>query len=332
MDIQKTSNWQIEDLGTIEDYVYDIETDNHMFFANDILVHNSNYMELFDILEKFYQIKPDGTRNEATDFIDKFCHSIEDNALTPLFAKVVKETNAKENTMAMDREAIAIPYKKTGHCGLWVAKKRYYLLIDDMEDFRYEEPHEKIMGLYSVTSTCPQFVKPIYNKVMHDIVSEGVDTARKTIKDFKKVFYSKTVEEIAFPKSVSSVFKFMNPDTSLPWEGEWTDPDANKTRNGGIPINSKASIYYNYLIVKYGLEKKYQFIKDGDHIKYCYLKENPYKFSVIGFHEELPKEFNLHKYVDYDIHWEKIFYSPINDIFEACGLTIEKTMSMDDFF
>ena len=27
--------------------------------------------------------------------------------------------------------------EKTGYCGLWIAKKRYYLLLDDMEGFRY---------------------------------------------------------------------------------------------------------------------------------------------------------------------------------------------------
>lgn len=326
-------DWKIEHLGTYDEYVYDIETDNHMFFGNDILVHNSNYFELNDVLKKFYEIKPQGTRSEATDFIDKFCKQIEMKCLQPAFDKIKYECNCHpDGGMHMDREAIAIADRKTGYSGLWVAKKRYYLLIDDMEDFRYEEPHEKIMGLYSVTSGCPEFVKPIFNKVMHDLVTDSVDTARKTITDFKKIFYSKSIEEIAFPKSVSDVVKYTDPKTGLPWEGKWIDTISGKERNGGVPINSRSAIQYNWLIRNLNLEKKYQLIKDGNKMKFVYLKENPYKFSVIGFIDELPKEFGLDEYVDYDTHWEKIFYSPINDVFTACGLTIQKMSRMSDFF
>ena len=294
---------------------------------------DSNYFELKDVFDKFYQIKPDGTRSEATDFIDKFCKSIESNCLQPLFDKVKYETNGHPaGGMHMDREAIAIPFKESGYCGLWTAKKRYYLLIDDMEDFRYDEPHEKIMGLYSVTSACPEFVKPIFNGTLYDLVSKGPDAARKRIKEFKDEFYSKSIEEIAFPKSVSDVVRYTDPQTKLPREGVWYDSIASKERNGGVPVNSRAAIHYNWMISKLGLGKKYQTIKDGDKLKFVYLKENPYKFAVIGFKDEFPKEFDLDEYVDYDTHWEKIFYSPINDVFTACNLKIEKTMTMADFF
>ena len=294
---------------------------------------DSNYFELKDVLDKFYQIKPDGTRSEATDFIDKFCKSIESNCLQPLFDKVKYETNGHPaGGMHMDREAIAIPFKESGYGAIWCNKKRYYILIDDMEDFRYDEPHEKIMGLYSVTSACPEFVKPIFNGTLYDLVSKGPDAARKRIKEFKDEFYSKSIEEIAFPKSVSDVVRYTDPQTKLPREGVWYDSNASKERNGGVPVNSRAAIHYNWMISKLGLGKKYQTIKDGDKLKFVYLKENPYKFAVIGFKDEFPKEFGLDEYVDYDTHWEKIFYSPINDVFTACNLKIEKTMTMADFF
>ena len=251
----KSENWQVEDLGIVEDYVYDIETENHMFFGNDILVHNSNYIELIDVLNKYLKLKPNADRQEQTDFLDKFCHKIEDDCLTPLFEKVKNECNGHiDGVLHMDREAIATPNEKTGYCGLWIAKKRYYLLLDDMEGFRYtannHEPHEKIMGLFSVTSTCPEFIKPVFNKVMYNLCSDGVEEARNTIKQFKKVFMAKPVSDIAFPKGVTDVDKFINPETKLPWDGEWYDSSSQKTRNGGVPINAKAAIYYNYLVDK----------------------------------------------------------------------------------
>ena len=40
----------------------------------------------------------------------------------------------------------------------------------------------------------------------------------------------------------------------------------------------------------------------------------------------------LNEYVNYDMHWDKIFYSKINDIFTVCGLNIDNTPNIFDFF
>ena len=333
--IKYNDTWKLEDLGEQEDCVYDIETENHMFFGNDVLVHNSNYMDLTDILNQFYKIKPDGTRDDATNFIDKFCKDIEKNCLQPLFDKIKYECNAyKEGGMHMDREAICIPYKKTGYSSIWTSKKKYIAMVSDMEDFRYEEPYRKIMGMYSVTSECPAFVKPYFNQVLEDLIKDGAEKARATIKEFKKIFYDKPIEEIAIPKGVSNISKFINPETKLPWDTneEWIDPVDGKKKKGSVPIYCKASINHNFLVQSMKLDKKYQYIKDGDKIKFVYLTDNPYKFSVIAFKDDFPKEFKLEDYVDYDQHWEKIFYSRINDVFIACNLSIDNTANISDFF
>lgn len=335
--LQESVKWTLEDLGIVESDVYDLETDSHNFVANGILVHNSNYVDLDDALQKFLKVKPDATRQDKADFLDKFCQKIENDCLSPLFDKVADEVNGvKSAPLHMDREAIAVPNEKTGHCGIWIAKKRYYLLLDDMEGFRYTanggEPHEKIMGLFSVTSSCPEFVKPWFNRVLHDLVAEGVDKARETIAEFRKLFFAKPISEISFQKGVSDMDKFLDPETNLPWEGQWTDKASGKVRNGGCPINAKAAIYHNHLVDKLNLQKTYQKIKSGDKMKYAYLKENPMHWSVIGFIDDIPEEFGLKEYVDIQTHYEKIFYKPIEDVFTACGLDIEPKVDIASFF
>ena len=335
--LQESTKWTLEDLGIVESDVYDLETDSHNFVANGILVHNSNYVDLDDALQKFLKIKPDADRQDKANFLDKFCQKIESDCLSPLFEKVADEVNGiKSAPLHMDREAIAVPNEKTGHCGIWIAKKRYYLLLDDMEGFRYTanggEPHEKIMGLFSVTSTCPEFVKPWFNRVLHDLVAEGVDKARETVAEFRKLFFAKPISEISFQKGVSDMDKFLDPETNLPWEGHWTDKASGKVRNGGCPINAKAAIYHNYLVDKLNLQKTYQKIKSGDKMKYAYLKENPMHWSVIGFIDDIPDEFSLKEYVDIQTHYEKIFYKPIEDVFAACGLDIEPKVDISSFF
>ena len=335
--LQESTKWTLEDLGIVESDVYDLETGSHNFVANGILVHNSNYVDLDDALQKFLKVKPDADRQDKANFLDKFCQKIESDCLSPLFEKVADEVNGiKSAPLHMDREAIAVPNEKTGHCGIWIAKKRYYLLLDDMEGFRYTanggEPHEKIMGLFSVTSTCPEFVKPWFNRVLHDLVAEGVDKARETVAEFRKLFFAKPISEISFQKGVSDMDKFLDPETNLPWEGQWTDKASGKVRNGGCPINAKAAIYHNHLVDKLNLQKTYQKIKSGDKMKYAYLKENPMHWSVIGFIDDIPEEFGLKEYVDIQTHYEKIFYKPIEDVFTACGLDIEPKIDIASFF
>ena len=46
-----TINWELIDEGIQEEWVYDLETENHMFFANDILVHNSCYVTFQELMD-----------------------------------------------------------------------------------------------------------------------------------------------------------------------------------------------------------------------------------------------------------------------------------------
>ena len=68
-------------------------------------------------------------------------------------------------------------------------------------------------------------------------------------------------------------------------------------------------------------------------IKYCYLKlPNPIKENVIAFPDKLPKELDLHKFVDYDTMWDKVFLEPLKSVTEIIKWDLEKKNYLDDFF
>jgi DNA polymerase elongation subunit (family B) len=87
------------------------------------------------------------------------------------------------------------------------------------------------------------------------------------------------------------------------------------------------------LLEQYSLDKKYEPIKNGEKIKFIYLKvPNSLKENVVGFTQYLPDEFALSKYIDYELQFTKTFLGPIEPILKAVGWSSEQQSSLEDFF
>jgi DNA polymerase elongation subunit (family B) len=94
-------------------------------------------------------------------------------------------------------------------------------------------------------------------------------------------------------------------------------------------------LLYNHIIETKGLQSKYKQIQSGDKIRFIYLKKpNPIQENVISFPaaSDLPMEFELHNYVDYDTQFQKTFLEPLDIIIKSIGWTTEDVGSLESFF
>ena len=59
---------------------------------------------------------------------------------------------------------------------------------------------------------------------------------------------------------------------------------------------------------------------------------NPLNENVISYINTLPKEFDLHRYVDYDLQFDKSFIEPLKKVITLIGWNVEPVASLDTFF
>lgn len=279
-----------------EDYVIASDTD-------------SIYLKLGPLVDKVYSKKTDV--NQIISFMDRVCEDKIQPYIDKSYQELATYVHAYAQKMQMKREGLA-------NKGIWIAKKRYILNIYNNEGVQYAEPKMKVMGLEMVKSSTPAAIRVKMKDSIKLIINGTEEDIHKFIADFREEFRKMPPEEISTPRGMN---------------GLKTYTDAVSMYKKGTPIHVKGAILYNHHLKQLGLTKKYELIKEGEKIKYTYLKmPNPFKETVISYPSRLPKEFELDKYVDYDLQFDKTFLDPIRGILDCIGWKTEKGNSLEDFF
>ena len=270
---------------------------------------DSIYLNLGPLVDKMYPEKTDV--NKIITFMDRVCEDRLQPYIDKSYQELATYVNAYEQKMQMKREGLADK-------GIWTAKKRYILNIYNNEGVQYAEPKMKVMGLEMVKSSTPAAIREKMKESIKIMISGTEDDIHKFIADFKEEFKKLPPEDISTPRGMN---------------GLKTYSDAVTLYKKGTPIHVKGAIIYNHHLKQLGLTKKYELIKEGEKIKFTYLKiPNPFKDTVISYTSRLPKEFGLDNYVDYDLQFEKTFLDPIRIILDCIGWKTEKSNSLEDFF
>jgi hypothetical protein len=178
------------------------------------------------------------------------------------------------------------------------------------------------MGLDMIKSSTPSACKDKLKEGLDILLSKTEADMIAFIEVFRKEFKTLPISDIAFPRGVNGINKYTvtyGENTGMP--------------DKGCPIHVRGSILYNDMIKKLKLQKKYPLIMEGEKIKFIYLKEpNIIQSNIISFHQMIPVEFDLMKYIDYNTQFEKSFIEPLKTLLNCIGWKTEKVNTLEAFF
>ena len=260
----------------------------------------------------FEKLIPEGSDElEAVKLIDQFCETKIQHYLNSCYDQLAGMMNAYQQKMQMKRETIA-------NKGIWRKKKMYILNAWNVEGVQYDKPKLKLQGIEAVRSSTPYVCRENIKKALGIIMNSNQKELKEFVLNFKKEFMTLPFEDVAFPRGVKGLKDYA---------GKHGQIYGMKT-----PIHVRGALLYNRLI-KEKKVKNLAPISDGDKIKFAYLMEpNPIGENIIASPDVLPIEFDLDKYINREMQFDKAFLEPLRSITEIIDWQIEDKSTLEDFF
>ena len=296
--IEKKINQYMNNLLKTDDVDYVIASDT-----------DSIYLNMGPLVKKLYPDTSD--TKKVIKFMDKVCDDKIQPFIDASYEELKEYVNAFQQRMEMKRESLADK-------AIWVAKKNYILNVYNSEGVAYAKPKLKMMGISAIRSSTPSACRAKIKEAINLIMTESENELHKFIEKFRVEFKALSVEDIAFPRSVNGLKEYA---------------DAAHIFKKGTPIHVKGALVYNHLLRELELTKRYQEIKEGEKIKFVYLKQpNIYNNNTLAFLSGIPKQLDAEQYIDYDLQFEKSFLEPLDIILSSINWKSEKVESLDCFF
>jgi DNA polymerase elongation subunit (family B) len=306
-----------------DEYVYDIIMEDDTtpyFFANDILVHNSIFLNLSNIVKNRY-----GDKEPDKETIAKFLVKYHEKIIEPKIEEFFNKLNKNLNMFAFSLE---MEYEGLSSAVIFVEKKKYCMAQVYSDGKWYlDKPKMKIKGIEVVRTSTPFCVREKIRETL-DLIFETGDNKLLIafIEKFRKEFYKMSFEEVAMPRGVNFYGNRTDKRTGV------TNRILYELGTKGLPINVRAAYIFNKALKDFKLEKKYPPIENGDKIRYAYIKQPNYLHSeIVGCSDKLPKELKDKFQIDYPKMFDKTFMSPLEKIFSTIDFKTEES-GLDDFF
>lgn len=282
----------IDPLPPSNEYVYDISVsgEDPVFFANNILVKNTD-----SVFFSAWPLIKDKVESGEVEWNRDICVQIYDD--------IAKQVN--ESFPIMMEQSFHCPRKNgeiirggrelVGSRGLFIKKKRYAVLIYDMEGVRYDLMDEetatkkglhyklgkvKAMGLDLKRSDTPKIVQTFLSEILLEVLQDTTkEIIFEKIKEFKKTFSALPAWEKGTPRRVNNLTMYSEKEK--------------KEGSTNMPGHVRAAMNWNTLrrmhTDSYSME-----IMDGMKIIVCSIRNNPMGFTSVAYpidEERIPNWF-----------------------------------------
>jgi DNA polymerase elongation subunit (family B) len=296
-----------KELGTKDgDYNIYIDTDSVFFSAVPLL--EKRYPNWRQLPDDDVALKVDAIAGETQDYLNNFYDVFSERILN----------------VPKDKHRLQIKKEFVSRSGIWIAKKRYAQWIIAENGIKCDQLQVK--GLDVVRSSFPGAFKVFMKQTLIDILrSEPKEVMDEKILTFKSSLPNIGFYDIAKSSSVKELSKY------TPAKG------AMFQFAKGTPAHVKAAWTYNQLLKHFNCGFKYSPMRNGDKMKWVYLKQNPLKLDTIAFKgADDPEEIEsfIKNYIDYDKIFEHEMQNKLEDFYKALGwgnLQLKITKS-DKFF
>jgi DNA polymerase elongation subunit (family B) len=223
------------------------------------------------------------------------------------------------------KHRLEIKKEYVAKAGIWIAKKRYAQHI--ISDNGVPVDKLDVKGLDVKRSSFPTAFKEIMSEVLISILrGETEEQISDKVLTFKKSLVELEIKDIAKNSAVKNLTKYIPKGKRQLFEFV-----------KGAPAHVKAAIAYNDLINHYHSDFKYQPMKNGDKIKWIYLKDNPLGLDAIGFtgYQDPPEiEDLLKNYTDHSKMFARDLQGKLQDFYDAMkwGDVVNEQRTAEKFF
>jgi DNA polymerase elongation subunit (family B) len=200
--------------------------------------------------------------------------------------------------------------------GFWIKKKNYALKVayepnPKMELYDEKDRYLLIKGLEPIKSSYPEWARDHQLKFIEFLLEQGtsVDLEGELIPMIKQVreeFDHLSPDEVAMNFNIRQYDKYVQSEEKC------------LLKKGATPY-PKAVIHHNHLLIKNGMEGRYQKLREGNKVKFIYCIPDELEIEVFAYNPgDYPVE--IAPKMDIDQQFFILIVEPINRVLGAIGV------------
>tara|TARA_B100001057_G_scaffold206033_2_gene206717 strand:- start:3684 stop:6140 length:2457 start_codon:yes stop_codon:yes gene_type:complete len=305
------------DMGNIK---YNKELGEKDLDSNIYIDTDSVFFSAVPLMDKRYPNWKDEEQDTIAGYVNVIAEEMQDylNDFYNILSKKILNVDKDKHRLEIKKEYVA-------KAGLWIAKKRYAQWI--ISDNGVPVDKLDVKGLDVKRSSFPKAFQEIMSDVLISILrGQTEEEITDKVLTFKKSMTEIDIKNIAKNSAVKNLTKYMP-------KGKRNLFSSGK----GTPAHVKAAIMYNDALKHFNAPFKHEPMRDGDKIKWVYLKENPLGLDGLGFFGyNDPKDVNnfLETYTDHNKIFERELRKKLQDFYDAIGWgeVISEQKTAEKFF